>query len=56
MAQLTVAKYAFAPWAAPFRSIATSDGNNALLCGLKVLGIGFGDEVIVPDLTFVASV
>jgi perosamine synthetase len=43
--QLTAAKYA----------IATSNGTTALYCGLKALGIGFGDEVIVPDLTFVAS-
>ncbi len=42
---LTGAKYA----------IATSNGTTALYCGLKALGIGFGDEVIVPDLTFVAS-
>jgi len=42
---LTGAKYA----------IATSNGTTALYCGLKALGIGFGDEVIVPDLTFVAT-
>ncbi|CAD5951677.1 GDP-perosamine synthase [Planktothrix tepida] len=42
---LTGAKYA----------IATSNGTTALYCGLKALGIGFGDEVLVPDLTFVAS-
>ena len=42
---LTGAKYA----------IATSNGTTALYCGLKALGIGFGDEVIVPDMTFVAS-
>ncbi len=45
MRNLTGAKYA----------IATSNGTTALYCGLKALGIGFGDEVIVPDLTFVAS-
>lgn len=42
---LTGAKYA----------IATSNGTTALYCGLKALGVGFGDEVIVPDMTFVAS-
>lgn len=36
-------------------AIATSNGTTALYCGLKALDIGFGDEVIVPDLTFVAS-
>ena len=36
-------------------SIATSNGTTALYCGLKALDIGYGDEVIVPNLTFVAS-
>lgn len=35
--------------------IATSNGTTALYCGLKALNIGHGDEVIVPNLTFVAS-
>ena len=43
--QLTEAKHA--------RS--TSNGTTALYCGLKALNIGHGDEVIVPNLTFVAS-
>ncbi|NER39464.1 MAG: DegT/DnrJ/EryC1/StrS family aminotransferase [Oscillatoria sp. SIO1A7] len=43
--ELTAAKHA----------IAVCNGTMALYCGLKALGIGFGDEVIVPDLTFVAS-
>lgn len=43
--ELTEAKYA----------IATSNGTTALYCGLKALNIGYGDEVIVPNLTFVAS-
>ena len=34
---------------------AVTSGTVALYLGLKSLGIGFGDEVIVPDLTFVAS-
>jgi len=32
-----------------------TSGTTALYVGLKALGIGRGDEVIVPDLTFVAS-
>jgi perosamine synthetase len=36
-------------------NIATSNGTTALYCGLKALNIGYGDEVIVPNLTFVAS-
>ncbi|MBN3939821.1 DegT/DnrJ/EryC1/StrS aminotransferase family protein [Nostoc sp. NMS9] len=43
--QLTQSKY----------SIATSNGTTALYCGLKALNIGYGDEVIVPNLTFAAS-
>jgi len=35
--------------------IATSNGTTALQLALLVLGVGGGDEVIVPDLTFVAS-
>ena len=34
--------------------VATSNGTVALHLALKALGIGKGDEVIVPDLTFVA--
>ena len=32
-----------------------TSGTTALYVGLKALGIDKGDEVIVPDLTFVAS-
>ena len=35
--------------------VATSNGTSALQLALLVMGIGPGDEVIVPDLTFVAS-
>jgi len=36
-------------------AIATCNGTLALYMGLKALGIGEGDEVIVPDFTFIAS-
>jgi perosamine synthetase len=36
-------------------AIAIMNGTAALYCCLKALGIGPGDEVIVPDLTFIAS-
>ena len=46
MAKLTGAKHA----------IACCNGTMALYLGLKLLGIGKGDKVIVPDFTFIASV
>ncbi|MER7755169.1 DegT/DnrJ/EryC1/StrS family aminotransferase [Kitasatospora sp. NPDC097643] len=36
--------------------IATNSGTSALLSGLAALGIGPGDEVLVPGYTFIASV
>src|SRR5215475_193044 len=36
-------------------AIAVMNGTVALYCCLRALGIGPGDEVIVPDLTFIAS-
>ncbi|MFD9737665.1 DegT/DnrJ/EryC1/StrS family aminotransferase [Umezawaea sp. NPDC059074] len=37
-------------------SIAVNSGTSALLTGLAALGVGPGDEVIVPGYTFVASI
>lgn len=37
-------------------SVATSSGTGSLLCCLAALGIGAGDEVIVPGYTFIASI
>lgn len=36
-------------------AIAITNGTAALFCALKALDIGPGDEVIVPDMTFIAS-
>ena len=36
--------------------VATSSGTGSLLCCLAALGIGAGDEVIVPGYTFIASI
>lgn len=36
-------------------AVAVSNGTVALYIGLRVLGVGEGDEVIVPDFTFIAS-
>lgn len=43
--ELTGSKYA----------IATTNGSAALFCCLKALGVGPGDSVIVPNITFVAT-
>ena len=37
-------------------NVAVSSGTAAIELGLKSLGIGKGDEVIVPDFTFAASI
>jgi perosamine synthetase len=36
-------------------AIATTSGTAAIFLSLKALGIGHGDEVIVPDITFIAT-
>ena len=36
-------------------AIAMTNGTAALFCCLKALEIGPGDEVIVPDMTFIAT-
>ncbi len=36
-------------------AIAVTNGTSALFLSLKALGIGPGDEVIVPDMTFIAT-
>ena len=44
----------FASFVGAKYACAVTSGTAALYVGLKALGIGNGDEVIVPDLTFVA--
>jgi perosamine synthetase len=46
---------AMAAWCGVRYGIATSSGTNALHLALLALGIGRGDEVIVPALSYVAS-
>ena len=36
--------------------VATGSGTGSLMCCLAALGIGMGDEVIVPGYTFIASI
>ncbi len=45
----------FAEWNGTKFAISTSNGTSALHTGLAGLGIGPGDEVIVPSYTFIAS-
>lgn len=45
----------FADYMGSKHSLAVSSGTGALLCGLAALGVGPGDEVIVPAYTFIAS-
>src|SRR5262245_17378476 len=47
---------AFAKVAGTTEAVAVSNGTAALFLALKALGIGAGDEVLVPSLTFVATV
>lgn len=46
---------AFAEWNATRYAISTTNGTSALHTALAALGIGPGDEVIVPSYTFIAS-
>jgi perosamine synthetase len=46
---------AFAAYSGVKYGISASNGTTALHLAVHALGIGSGDEVIVPDLTFVAS-
>ena len=45
----------FAQWQGSKFAISTTNGTSALHVALTVLGIGPGDEVIVPSYTFIAS-
>jgi len=45
----------FARFCEARHAVATSNGTTALHLALATLGIGPGDEVLVPDLTFVAT-
>jgi len=46
----------FAAWSDSFYAIALANGTVALDLALKALGIGPGDEVVVPPRSFIASV
>src|SRR5438093_6717281 len=46
---------AFAKFVGTAEAVAVSNGTAALFLALKALGIGPGDEVLCPSLTFVAT-
>ncbi len=45
----------FAAWAGRSHGVACSSGTTALTLALRALGVGPGDEVIVPEFTMIAS-
>src|SRR3990172_10694699 len=52
---VTAFEEGFAAWNGAAHCIATSSGTTAIHTALAALGIGPGDEVIVPAHTFIAS-
>ena len=46
---------AFAAYMGTGHAVAMSSGSASLVCGLAALGIGPGDEVIIPAYTWIAS-
>jgi 8-amino-3,8-dideoxy-alpha-D-manno-octulosonate transaminase len=46
---------AFAAYMGTGHAVAVSSGSASLVCGLAALGIGPGDEVIIPAYTWIAS-
>ncbi len=45
----------FATWLDVASAVATNSGTSALIAALRALGVGRGDEVIMPALTFIAT-
>ena len=46
----------FAAWTGAAHAVSVSSGSAALELALRAAGVGPGDEVLIPDFTFVASV
>lgn len=53
---ITLFEQNFAEYCGVKYGVATSNGTTALHLALTALGIGKGDEVIVPDITFAATI
>ena len=45
----------FASWLAVHGAVATNSGTSALIAALRAVGVGSGDEVVLPALTYVAT-
>lgn len=45
----------FSKWTNSKYCIGTANGTDAIIVALKALGIGYGDKVLVPDNTFIAT-
>lgn len=54
--KVAAAEKAFAEFLGVKHALAVNSGTSALIAALRALGIGMGDEVIVPAYTFFASV
>jgi dTDP-4-amino-4,6-dideoxygalactose transaminase len=54
--ELTLFEQDYARYNNTLHAIGISNGLDALILSLKSLGIGFGDEVIVPSNTYIATV
>ncbi|MGY6521249.1 MAG: DegT/DnrJ/EryC1/StrS family aminotransferase [Mongoliitalea sp.] len=54
--ELAAFEHAYAAYQGSDYAIGTSNGLDALTLALKVLGVGQGDEVIVPSHTYIATV
>lgn len=53
---ITLFEQNFAKYCGAKYGVATSNGTTALHLALTALGIGKGDEVIIPDITFAATI
>ncbi|MFC1460936.1 DegT/DnrJ/EryC1/StrS family aminotransferase [Verrucomicrobiota bacterium] len=53
--EITAFENEFAAFCGKQASVSCSNGTDALMLSLKTLGVGPGDEVVVPAMTFVAT-
>lgn len=53
--EITAFEQEFATWHGVRSAAMTNSGTSALTCALRALGVGPGDEVIIPALTFIGT-